>query len=118
MGQTADCDSMEKCQDALRTNGRRSLIHFRIAEFFLRDKNLQSSANEFREALSGDLEPRWTEVWAHISLGKIFDLSNQRDRAVNEYRQAQRTRDNTQGAQDEVAKYIKTPYKNASKEAI
>jgi len=34
----------------------------------------------------------------------------QRERAVNEYTQAQRTRDNTQGAQDEVAKYLKTPY--------
>ena len=42
----------------------------------------------------------------------------QRERAVNEYTQAQRTRDNTQGAQDEVAKYLREPYKAASKEAV
>jgi tetratricopeptide (TPR) repeat protein len=111
MGQTADCDSMEKCQDALRTNRRSSLIHFRIGEFFLRDKNFQSSANEFREALAADLEPRWTEVWAHINLGKIFDLTGQRERALNEYRLARRTGDNTRGAQDEAEKYSKEPYR-------
>jgi hypothetical protein len=49
------------------------------------------------------------EVWSHIYLGKIFDISGQRERAVNEYTQAQRTRDNSQGAQDEVAKYLRTP---------
>ena len=49
---------------------------------------------------------------------KIFDITGQRERAVNEYTQAQRTRDNTQGAQDEVAKYLRQPYKAPSKEAI
>ena len=69
-------------------------------------------------ALYEGIKPKWLEVWSHIYLGKIFDISGQRERAVNEYTQAQRTRDNTQGAQDEVAKYLKTPYRNASKEAI
>ena len=46
--------------------------------------------------------PKWTEVWAHIYLGKIFDISDQRDRALNEYRQALRTKDNTQGALEEA----------------
>ena len=62
------------------------------------------------EALNGDLEPKWTEVWALIHLGYIFDITGQRERAVNEYQLAQRTRDNTQGAQDEAAKYLKKAY--------
>jgi tetratricopeptide (TPR) repeat protein len=70
----------------------------------------QSAANEFREALNGDLEPKWTEVWSHINLGKIFDVSGQRDRAVNEYQLAARTKDNSQNAQAEAAKYMKQPY--------
>ena len=37
------------------------------------------------KSLNGDLEPKWTEVWGHINLGKIFDITGQRDRAVNEY---------------------------------
>ena len=60
----------------------------------------------FRESLAGDLVPKWTEVWAHIYLGKIYDMSDQRDRAVNEYRQALRTKDDSFGALEEASKYI------------
>ncbi len=105
-----DCDTLEKCQEALKSHRSSSLIHFRIAEFYFRDRDLQSAANEFRESLNGNLNPKWTEVWAHINLGKIFDLTGQRERALNEYRLARRTGDNTRGAQDEAAKYSKEPY--------
>ncbi len=74
-------------------------------------KHYQSAANEFREVLIGDLEPKWTEVWAHINLGKIYDVTGQRERALNEYRQAIRTLDNTRGALDEAIKYTEAPYK-------
>jgi tetratricopeptide (TPR) repeat protein len=77
--------------------------------FFLQN-NYQSAANEFREALNGDAMPKWTEVWSHINLGKIFDITGQRDRAVNEYNLALRTKDNTQNAQEDASKYLKTPY--------
>jgi hypothetical protein len=40
----------------------------------------------------------------------IFDITGQRDRAVNEYNLAVRSKDNTQGAQEEAAKYLKKPY--------
>ena len=85
--------------------------HFRLGEIFFADKKYQPSANEFREALNGDLKPKWVEVWAHVNLGKIFDTTGQRDRALNEYRLAMRTGDNTRGAQDEAAKYTREPYK-------
>jgi hypothetical protein len=102
---------MEKCEEALKANRRSSLIHYRIAEFFFTENNLQSSANEFREALKGDLKPKWVEVWAHVNLGKIFDTTGQRNRALNEYRLAMGTGDNTRGALDEAEKYTKDPYK-------
>jgi hypothetical protein len=46
----------------------------------------------------------------------IYDLHGQRDRAVNEYNHAIRTKDNTQGAQEEAAKYLKTPYERTRKD--
>jgi len=103
-------DALKEYQKALETTKNSSLAHYRIGEVFFLQNNYQSAANEFRESLNGDLEPKWTEVWGHINLGKIFDITGQRERAVNEYQLAQRTRDNTQGAQDEVAKYLKQPY--------
>jgi hypothetical protein len=47
---------------------------------------------------------------SHIHLGWIYDITDQRERAVNEYRQATRTKDNTQGALDEAGKYINQKY--------
>ena len=110
-GQSNDCDSLEKCQEALKTSRNSSLLHFRIAEIYFMQASYQNAANEFRESLSGNLEPKWTQVWAHLNLGKIYDTTNQRERALNEYRLALRTKDNTRGALDEAAKHIEAPYK-------
>jgi tetratricopeptide (TPR) repeat protein len=95
----------------LEVSRNSSLAHYRVADIFFLQNNYQAAANEFREVLNGDIEPKWTEVWSHINLGKIFDMTGQRDRAVNEYNLAVRTRDDTQGAQEEAAKYLKDPYK-------
>jgi tetratricopeptide (TPR) repeat protein len=103
-------DALKEYQKAMEVNRQSSLAHYRVAEIFFLQSNDQSAANEFREALNGDLAPKWTEVWAHIYLGMIYDLHGQRDRAVNEYNHAIRTRDNTHGAQEEAAKYLKQPY--------
>jgi aminopeptidase N len=111
-------EALKEYQKALETARNNSLAHYRIAEVFFLQNSYQSAANEFRESLNGDLDPKWTEVWAHIGLGKIFDISGQRDRAVNEYTQGQRTRDNTQGAQDEIAKYIRAPYQRKKSDGI
>jgi aminopeptidase N len=103
-------EALQEYQKALTTARNSSLAHYRIAEVFFLQNNFQSAANEFRESLNGDLQPKWTEVWSHINLGKIFDITGQRDRAVNEYNLAIRTKDNTQGAQAEAEKYLKQPY--------
>ena len=103
-------DAIKEYQKALETNRNSSLAHYRIAEVEFLQQTWQQAANDFREALNGDLIPKWTEVWAHINLGKIFDVTGARDRAVNEYNLAIRTKDDTQGAQEEASKYLKTPY--------
>jgi aminopeptidase N len=95
---------------ALDLNKNSSLAHYRIAEVFFYQRNYQSSANAYRAAIDGDGEPRWTEVWSHIQLGKIFDITGQRERAVGQYRQATQTNDNTFGALEEARKYLQKAY--------
>jgi hypothetical protein len=95
---------------ALDINKNSSLAHYRVAEVFFLQHNYQASANAYRDCLNGDGEPRWTEVWSHIGLGKIFDTTGQRERATNEYRQALQTNDNTQGALDEARRYLQKAY--------
>jgi len=95
---------------ALDLNKNSSLAHYRIAEVFFLQRNYQSSANAYRSAINGDGDPRWTEVWSRIQLGKIFDITGQRERAVNEYRQALQTNDNTFGALEEARRYLQKAY--------
>ena len=103
--------ALAEFQKALTTNPNSSLASYRIGEVLFNQKNYQAAANAYRDALRGDDEPKWTEVWSHIALGKIFDVTGQRDRAVNEYRQAVQTNDNTGGAVNEARKYLQGPYK-------
>ena len=104
-------EALIEYQQALDINRFSSLAHYRTGEVFFRQSNFQSAANEFRESLNGDREPAWTEVWSHLNLGKIFDITGQRERAVNEYQLAVRTRDDTQHAQAEAAQYLASPYR-------
>ena len=108
--------ALREFEKALEVNKNSSLAHYRIGELFFKQNNYQQAANEFRSAINGDLDPKWTEVWSHVNLGKIFDVTGQRDRAVNEYKQAIRTRDNTSGAQEEAARYSTKAYERKSSE--
>jgi len=103
-------EAVQEYQAALELTKNASLAHFRMAEAFFFQKNLQASANAFRDAIDGDRDPKWIEVWSHIYLGKIFDVTGQRERAVNEYQKAVETNDDTGGAQAAAEKLLKEPY--------
>lgn len=103
-------EAIQEYQRALDVQPTNSLAHFRMAEAMFYQKNYQAAANAFRAALGGDLDPKWTEVWGHIYMGKIYDVLGQRERAVNEYNLAQHSKDDTAGAQSEAARYMQMPY--------
>lgn len=105
-------DAIQQYQQALNQQANNSLADFRMGEAFFYQKNYSASANAFRDALDGDLDMsyKWVEVWSHIYLGKIYDLSGDRTRAINEYSKAAQTNDDTGGAQAEAQSYIKQPY--------
>lgn len=105
-------DAVAQYQKALSIQPNRSLANFRMGEAFFYQKNYQAAANAFREALQTVPEPseKWTEVWGHIYLGKIFDLLGQRERAVNEYSKAKQTNDDTGGAQQAAEALLKKAY--------
>jgi tetratricopeptide (TPR) repeat protein len=103
-------------QKALQAAPQSSLANYRMGELLFTQRNYQGSVNYYRDALCGDGEPRWTEVWSHIQIGKIYDLTGQRDRAVNEYRLAVQTNDNSQGAVNEARLWLQKPYLRADNE--
>jgi aminopeptidase N len=103
--------ALAEYQKALAANPQSSLGSYRIGEVLFTQRNYQASVNSFRDALRGDGEPTWTECWSHIAIGRIFDITGQRDRAVNEYRLAVQTNDNTQGCVNEARMLLQKPYK-------
>ena len=109
--------ALSEFNKALDLNKNSSLAHYRIAEVFFLQRNYQSSANAYRSSINGDGDPRWTEVWSRIQLGKIFDITGQRERAVNEYRQALQTNDNTFGALEEARKYMQKAFERPKERA-
>src|SRR5580692_11327195 len=104
--------AIQQYQRALSIQPGRPLANFRMWEAFFYQKNYQAAANACRESLQAVPEPseKWTEVWSHIYLGKIFDLLGQRERAVNEYSKAKQTNDDTGNAQQVAESFLKKPY--------
>lgn len=105
-------DAIDSYQRALELAGNSSLASFRMAEARFEQGDLQTAAQLFRDALTGDLKPKWLEVWAHINIGKIYDIrGGQRDRAVSEYQKAINTGDDSYGAQAAAKEYLATPFR-------
>jgi tetratricopeptide (TPR) repeat protein len=104
-------DAIKQYQDVLQINSNSSLAHYRLGDLYFKLRNYNAAMEEFRRGLDGDLDPKWIEVWSHLNLGMIFDVTGQRDRALNEYQRALQTNDNTQGALDKANQYIQKPYK-------
>lgn len=109
-------DAIQQYQQALDQQKDNALAEFRMAEAFFYQKNYSAAANAFRDSLDGNIDPsfKWVEVWAHIYLGKVYDVAGDRARAVNEYSKAQQTNDDTGGAQNEAKKYLAQPYKEGA----
>ena len=103
-------NTLDECYKILKANPKSSMASYGIGEIQFREHSYQAAANGFRNALKGDLEPKWTEVWSYINIGKIFDITGQRDRAIAEYKLALQTNDDTRGALTEAAKLIQSPY--------
>ena len=106
-----DCSTLAQCLKAIDTNPQSSLAHFRLGEILFMKEEWYRASLEFLEAQHGDREPKWVEVWAHIYAGRTYDLTNQRARAINEYRLVLQMNDVLRDAKEEAAEYIKSPYR-------
>lgn len=110
VAEQAYLEAIKQYQKVVSQNKNNSLAHFRLGQIYFRLHNYNAAADEMRNALDGNLQPKWIDVWAHLILGEIFDATGQRDRALNEYQRALQTKDNTGNAQELARKYIKKPF--------
>jgi tetratricopeptide (TPR) repeat protein len=94
----------------LKSTPRSSLARYCIAEFLLEKHAYQASVDAYRDSLAGDGNPVWTKAWSHIQIGKIFDITRQRERAVAQYQLAIETGDNTDGAINQARELLEHPF--------
>jgi|SRR5688572_477458 len=104
-------DAMDQFQDAIDLSPNSSLALFRMGEAMFELNNLTPAAQNFRNAVNGDLKPKWVEVWSYINLGKIYDSRGDHERAISEYQKAISTGDDAYGAQGYAQRYITQPFK-------
>jgi hypothetical protein len=95
----------------LKSTPGSSLAKYCIAESLLEKLNYQASVNAYRDSLAGDGDPTWTRVWSLIQIGKVFDITSQRERAVAQYQLAVETGDNTDGAINQAHELLEHPFK-------
>ena len=114
VAEQAYLEAVKQYQKVVEQNKNDSLAHYRLGQIYFRLHNYNAAAEEMRAALDGNLQPKWIEVWGHLTLGMIFDATGQRDRALNEYQRALQTKDDTQGALELATQYIKKPYTDQS----
>jgi aminopeptidase N len=104
-------DAMDEFQDAIDLDPQSSLAAFRMGEAMFELNQVTPAAQNFRNALAGDLKPKWVEVWSYINLGKIYDFRGDHERAIPEYQKAISTGDDSYGAQADAQKYINSPFR-------
>lgn len=105
-GYLSGCDQKKALPDYandLKSTPRSSLASYCIAELLLKTHNYQASVNAYRVSLAGDGNPIWTKAWSHVQIGKIFDITDQRERAIAQYQLAIQTGDSTDGAINDEA---------------
>lgn len=96
---------------ALKLDPRSSWAWYNIGLLYMEQRNWQKGRDAFTEALNGNLQPAWLEVWSYIYRGNCYDADGNRDRAVAEYNKARENGNNYNGAQQAAEKYLGQPYK-------
>ena len=91
-----------KAGDAARAN-------FILARVAIMQRDVAAAQHDFEETIRLSKDPRML-AWSHIYLGRIYDIQDQRDQAVAEYRAALTVRDGESDTRLAAEKGLKQPY--------
>jgi hypothetical protein len=92
----------DKVGDPARAN-------FILARVAIMHRDVPGAQHDFEETIRLSKDPRML-AWSHIYLGRIYDIQEQRDQAVSEYRAALTVRDGQADTRVAAEKGLKQPY--------
>jgi tetratricopeptide (TPR) repeat protein len=90
-------------------SGDLARANFILARVAIMHRDVPVAQHDFEETLRLSKDPRML-AWSHIYLGRIYDIQDQRDQAVTEYRAALTVRDGESDTRLAAEKGLKQPY--------
>ena len=110
-------EAQQQFEAALKLDRSNSWIYYHLGLLFLEQRNYDLAIDNFKAALSGNLNPSWLGVWANIKMGNAYDGKGDRTRANGAYSRAQKLGDNYDNAQEAVKRYQAAAYDPKEKSA-
>jgi tetratricopeptide (TPR) repeat protein len=96
-------------QSVADKSGDPARADFILARVAIMHRDVPVAQHDFEETIRLSKDPRML-AWSHIYLGRIYDIQDQRDQAVNEYRAALTVRDGQADTRMAAEKGLKQPY--------
>jgi hypothetical protein len=96
-------------QSVTDKSGDPARANFILARVAIMHRDVPVAQHDFEETIRLSKDPRML-AWSHIYLGRIYDIQDQRDQAVSEYRAALTVRDGQADTRLAAEKGLKQPY--------
>jgi hypothetical protein len=107
-GDTAGAGALAQ-QSVTDKTGDPARANFILARVAIMQRDVSVAQHDFEETIRLSKDPRML-AWSHIYLGRIYDIQDERDQAVNEYRAALTVRDGQPDTRVAAEKGLKEPY--------
>ena len=100
----------ELAQQALSQHtGDPARANFILARCAILNRNTQAAVDGFEDTIKESKDPRLL-AWSHIYLGRIYDINDRRDEALEEYKAALTVRDGQTDTRQAAEKGLKEPW--------
>jgi tetratricopeptide (TPR) repeat protein len=96
-------------QSVTDKSGDPARADFILARVAIMQRDVPGAQHDFEETIRLSKDPRML-AWSHIYLGRIYDIQDERDQAVAEYRAALTVRDGHPDTRLAAEKGLKQPY--------
>jgi len=101
--------AVQLAQEALASNEDPGRCYFVLASAASLGGNMQDAKDDFEKAAASSKDPR-VAAWSHIYLGRIFDLQEEREAAIEQYKAALTVSDISADARTAAEKGMQSPY--------
>ena len=96
-------------KDISQHTGDVGRAQFILARVDILNGKLEGAIAAFQQSATLSTDPR-TVAWSHIYLGRIYDVQNDRDKAITQYQEALQSRDGRPDTKQAAEQGLKQPY--------